>query len=274
MRIALLLIFYQCCNELERLLNSIPPNFFDVIIAIDGIYKYMKEQHPNYPDLSSDGSKDLVLSQRNIKEVYLYNLPQSLEVEKRNKYLELCENLDIDVGIIFDSDEWILFPEGVKPQTAFKIFKNNIETVINKSKNIDHNVFSMHTLDVANNYNIHKPRIWYKPGQVRYINNSHYHYANIYKEKDTIETFKKNRQNYCQHTEGVIKGIVQAHAHNLRSKHQTKIHDDYLEYLKRFEGLAQSYYFTAEQAHKLASQGVSRNEVNMQNKDEYIKKVT
>jgi hypothetical protein len=265
MKIAIGCIFYNAKSELERLLKSIPNKTFDYFIAIDGIFKYTKEQNPTLPNLSTDGSRQLLLSDEigltRITNVLSYytDLP-NLEYYKRNKYLEICEEMDIDVLIIVDSDEFFIFPEGTKPEIAFNRFKQNLEQKIEKHG--DHNVFGIHTLNIHDDkLNSYKPRIWYKPGEMRYIYGSHYHYANVIREKESIDNFKLNGVCYCQHCPDVIKGVVLAHDHSLRSPTQTKIHDDYVEYLKRFEGLVQSHKYDIEQSHKIASKGISYDDI-------------
>lgn len=269
--------FYNDYAGLKRLIDSIPKGFIDQFIGIDGIYKYNKEKNPDLFDVSDDGSREFLVfdAKEKIKHVILIDKYNKTEFEKRNAYLEICDlqqHPRIDVLLIVDTDEFFIYPEGTKPEDAFFKFRQNIERTVTDSRYKDHNVFSMHTLDVANNYNIHRPRIWYKPGEMRYINGSHYHYANITREKDTIELFNKQGINYCQHTEMVIKGVVLAHDHSLRTQKQMELRRQYIDYLRNFEGLTQSHYFTIDQAHNLAVLGVSRDQVNMNNKDDIIKK--
>ena len=261
MKIAIGCNFYQCRNELERLIKSIPKGFIDYFIGIDGIYRYVKEQYPELPDVSNDGSKQTMLHSDDFVSIWVEKT-NCTEFEKRNKYLEICEQWkdDIDVLIIVDSDEFFIFPEGIKPKIAFSRFKQNLELAIEKHK--DHNVHCIHTLNIHDDkLNSYKPRIWYKPGEMHYIYGSHYHYANIIREKDTIDNFKLNNTCYCQHCPDVVKGVVLAHDHSLRSQTQIEIHDKYVEYLKRFEGLIQTHKYSIDEAHKIASKGTSYDDV-------------
>ena len=273
--IAIGCVFYQCYPELERLLNSIPKGFIKYFIAIDGVYRYTKEQNPELPILSNDGSRELILANSNKFIPILVHKPNNLEFNKRNAYLEACEKLggDVDVLIIVDSDEYFLYPEGTAPETAFARFKQNIEKAVRDTQQ-KHNVFALRTLNLNESppYESYHPRIWYKPGQMRYLNGSHYYYGNIVTEKKDIELFDSQGYNYVQFSHSVIKGIILAHNHNLRSKQHMKMRAEYIPYLIRFEGLTQSHYFTLDQSHKLAALGVSRDEVNINNKDEIIKK--
>lgn len=276
LKIALGCNFYNARAELKRLLDSIPPGFIEYFIGVDGIYRFHKEKYPDMPDYSNDGSYTLLDEAiKDGKFAFVCQMrANKLEFEKRNAYLELCESLDydIDVLLIVDTDEFFIYPEGTKPEDAFTQFKKNIKEMIRKHK--DHNVFSIRGLNMNANppYDCAYPRIFVNPGQMRYLQFSHYYYGNIYREKKEIEQFAAQRYIFVQYSAAIIKGIVLAHSHDLRSKEYMKQREEYIEYLKRFEGLVQSYYFNSDQAHRLAMLGVDRNEINIKNKDEYIKK--
>lgn len=274
LNIAILCNFYQAYRGLERLLNSIPNDFIQYFIGIDGCYLYHKERNSDLPKLSTDGSRELILQTQNIPEKILVDFPNRLEHEKRNKYLEICETYDkkIDVGIICDDDEFFIYPQEEDPIESFARFKKNIELTIQKHK--DHNVFSIRGLNMNANppYDCAYPRIFVNPGQMRYLQFSHYYYGNIYREKKEIEQFAAQRYIFVQYSAAIIKGIILAHSHDLRSKEYMKQREEYIEYLKRFEGLVQSYYFNSDQAHRLAMLGIDRNEITIKNKDEIIKK--
>lgn len=279
-KIALLLNFYNGYTGIKRLLDSIPQGFLDYLVAVDGVYRYHKEQNPDLSDISDDGSRELLVSSRHkfSNGVILYNKINTIEFHKRNTYLEACEKLgDIDVGIICDDDEFFIVPavvvEDTKPEDAFTRFKQNIETAIMKHKN-HHNVFSIQGLNLNADppYDCAHPRVWIHPSEMRYLNGSHYYYGNVVTEKESIETFKRQRYNFVQYSKGIIKGVVLAHSHALRSKQYMKEREEYIEYLKRFEGLVQSHYFDCEQSHRLAMLGIDRDNINIKNKDEIIKK--
>lgn len=275
MKIALGINFYNCANELKRLVDSIPKGFVDYIIGVDGVYRYHKEKNSDLPFESNDGSKQIILENSGKKgyiAIFL-NVENHIEFNKRNAYLKACEILNnIDVLIIVDSDEFFIYPEGTTPEDAFTTFKQNIEKTIRKHK--DHNVFSIRGLNMNANppYDCAYPRIWVRPGEMRYLNGSHYYYGNIYREAKDIDTFNKQRFNYVQYSAAIIKGVVLAHSHSLRSKEFMKQREEYIEYLKRFEGLTQSHYFTLDQSHRLAMLGIDRNDININNKDEIVKK--
>jgi hypothetical protein len=118
-------------------------------------------------------------------------------------------------------------------------------------QNIHHNVYGIPYLE--GDADTYKPRIWVNPSKMRYINGSHYHYANVETEQDTIETFKQNRINYVQQADKIIKcGITMTHDHSLRSKDYQKRREEYQKYLVRFEELTQSYKYTQQECHEMA----------------------
>jgi hypothetical protein len=97
MKIAAGIIFYNDGISLKRCLDSIADNI-DIIFAIDGKF-------PNFPNdkplTSTDGSIDVVKSYPNALLVH-YIAP---EFNKRQHYLELCKEHNIDILLIIDSDE-------------------------------------------------------------------------------------------------------------------------------------------------------------------------
>ncbi|HET6716393.1 MAG TPA: hypothetical protein VFG90_04635 [Nitrososphaeraceae archaeon] len=255
-KIALATIFYQNAAELQRLADSIPPKVIDYWIAIDGPFRYNVEKDPNISPKSDDGSL-MVLSNSAHKfndNVIIHYKAGATEYEKRNLYLENCEKLkDISVLIIVDSDEYFTYPiGGSKPVECWNRFKKNIE--IDMIQNYTHNVYGINYIDEAGT-ETYKPRVWTNPASMRYINGSHYHYANIKTEKQDIDNFLKYRQTYCQHCAKIIRGgVTLSHDHKLRSAEYQRRREEYQRYLVRFEELVQSTKFTIEEAHKMAKE--------------------
>jgi hypothetical protein len=250
-------IFHNSYSELKRLSESLPPNSVDIWLCIDGIFNYSKEQNPELPDLSNDGSRELLLNQKNIEQVHIFDMPRSSEFDKRNKYLEMCKQYNIDTLIITDSDEFFIVPEGVTPERSWDIFKRNFEMLASKN-GYKHNVFSIRTLDIATNTDSVRARCWYNPADMRYVHNSHYHYYNTKTEQKDLEHCIQNRLTYCQSTRGVIKGLTLAHDHSLRSKEQLQLREQYQRFLVTYESLVQNGY-TPEEAHKLAKSNPSKD---------------
>lgn len=270
MKIALGLNFYNAYDGLKRLCDSIPVGFIDYVIGIDGVYRYTKEKHPELSLVSNDGSQKILLDQADKNKfcTILMEYPNVTEFEKRNKYLEICQDMNIDILIIVDSDEYFIYPEGTDPTTAFTQFKINLQKTIyayNFEHNNEHNVFGIRTLDIDNNYDAYRPRIWANPGQMRYIYGSHYHYANVERESEDIENFKNNRICYVQCCPKVVKGIILAHDHNMIKSGTQEIRNEYIEYLKKFESLTQSHNYSLDECHRLAAEGKDYQDILMEN---------
>ena len=257
MKIAIATIFYNSNKELFRLLESIPPNVVDYFIGVDGIFKFTKEAYPDMPDLSASIDRlGLMLYAGDIKKciTILVDKPNSTEFEKRNAYLEECEQLqDVDALLIIDSDEFFTYEPGTKPEDSWNTFKNNLELAIKKTAG-EHNVFGIRTYDPITKVDSYCARVWYKPHEMRYTNGSHYHYANIIREKDTIEQFRNNKINYQQQAHCIIKGLTLGHDHSLRTKEYLDQRSVYQRYLVRYEELVQSYRFDHDTCHEMAKQ--------------------
>ena len=253
MKIALGCIYYNNYKELRRLVESIPKGAIDYFIGIDGVFKYTKEQNPNLPDISNDASSLVIHHHSKEEGKYTYvleELPNRTEFEKRNKYLEICEKLDIDVLIITDTDEVFVYPPGVSPEQAWDTFKKNLEFEMRRYPG--HSVFGIRFLE--GDADTYKPRVWVNPGKMRYLNNSHYHYGNIETDKETIEQFNKQNLTYIQPAMAIVKGITLKHDPSMRSKEYLDRRKQYQQYLVKFEELVQSHKYTEEEAHKLAKE--------------------
>lgn len=235
MRIALLLIFYNNFRELERLINSIPSNSIEMVIAIDGIFKYTAESNPDLPLLSNDGSRELLLNQKKFK-ICVYDMPKSIEVDKRNKYLELSEKYDIDVGIIIDSDELFYYYDH-DPVEQWTKFRQEISNLV--KINPKHNIYSIKTM-LSDDYALMEyHRVWYRPGEMRYFRNSHYHYLNI--RNGEYELHKGNKIMHCQQAIATISSLCLRHNHALRTKEQMQSRKNYQLYLINYETLVQKH---------------------------------
>src|SRR5215217_6108099 len=146
MKIAITTIFYQSKTELERLLDSIPPNVIDYFIAVDGVFKFTKERYPDLPDISTDGSLDILLNNKasitnKFSIVYTQKLV-STEFDKRNSYLETAKDLGVDIIIIVDSDEYFVYDPGSEPSECWTIFKRNLDIALRRTGH-NHNVFGI-----------------------------------------------------------------------------------------------------------------------------------
>ena len=259
MKIALATIFYNNCAELQRLVDSIPPKVVDNWIAVDGPFRYNLDINPDLSHKSNDGSIKVIFDSapKFNGSIILHHKPGATEFDKRNTYLENCSKLgDIDVIIIVDSDEYFIYPPGITPLQAWQRFRKDMEILLIQNRH--HNVYGIQYEQADSPSDTYKPRIWVNPAKMRYLNGSHYHYANVESEQKDIELFKKNRLNYVQQALSIIKGgIILTHDQSLRTKEYQEQRKQYQQYLVRYEELVQSYNHDYEEADKLAKQDPS-----------------
>lgn len=151
------IIFFSDKLGLERTLNSIPRDF--MAFCIDGGIPSR-----GHNGISTDGSRDVVKSFNN---ALLIDCPDCSEVDKRNKYLQLCEEYNIDFLIVIDSDEYIT--------GDIDRFKTNASGFA-----IDgYNIYGILSKNLYNSEYSYRPRLWYKPYEMTYTT-AHY----IFKRKD------------------------------------------------------------------------------------------
>ena len=96
-------VFYNDCKSLERTLESLKDKV-TFMFCIDGRYKHFEDN--NETGLSNDGSRELVQS---YDRAILIDMPNSYEVQKRQRYLEECAvgHPAMDFLLIIDSDEYV-----------------------------------------------------------------------------------------------------------------------------------------------------------------------
>ncbi len=117
MKIAVGLNFYQCVDELKRLIPTIIEA--DVIYAIDGKYDvYNADNH-----LSTDGSREYLMQFPNVK---IFDEPNQKQVKKRNRYFIEAGNDDCDWLLVVDSDIWF---EG-----SWTMLRKHIQEIENTDK--------------------------------------------------------------------------------------------------------------------------------------------
>lgn len=259
MRLALLTIYYNSKPELLRLMTSIQPRMIDKWIFIDGIFKYVKEANPNLPSLSDDLSTELI---RNSGYNYhIEQMPEATEYEKRNRYLELCQHFNIDYAIIVDTDEYFDYNQDCtcknKKKEAFDKFKNEFYSKAVKYAGRQ-NVFNIDMIEPGGHIQP-RPRCWYNPGQMRYLFNSHYHYANVELDAGIIETRTKEGRTYLQPSADTIKkGDIKLvnDPITLRTPEQLERRKKYQQYLVKYEGLVQTMVNNPDtaKAHRMAAQ--------------------
>lgn len=235
MTIALLNIYYNTLEETKRLVDSVPSDCVDYFIGINGIFSHTHFKNPDLPLLSDDGTTEFLLSQTDKFVPVIYEMPKSFEYDKRNKYLELCDKLDVDVGIIIDTDEYFYY--WYDPKEHWERFRNNFPKLVKQAPKDCSNTFTIKCMLQEDYALMEYPRVWYKPGDMRYFNNSHYHYLNI--KNGEYDKFKKLGQMHVQQSGGTVNDLMLRHNHLLRTKEQMRLRRQYQAYLINYENLVQ-----------------------------------
>jgi len=99
MKIAVGLNFYQCVDELKRLLPTLEGA--DMIYAIDGRHDTYHAEN----ELSNDGSREYLKSFGKVK---LFDMGAKKQVEKRSRYFIEAGKDNMDWLIVMDSDLWFI----------------------------------------------------------------------------------------------------------------------------------------------------------------------
>lgn len=257
-KLALGLNFYNDKAGLERLLHSIPPKAIDFIIAVDGIYQFTKEQNPDLPSLSNDGSRELLKNGR--FDVRLLNCANQPEYVKRNRYLEYAAKIGADYLIICDSDEHFLYEDincscMKKRGQVWKRFRDEFERMVDYHQR-RYNVFTMLLYDPVTKKKAQRPRCWYNPGQMRYLGGSHYHWGNIVTEKKEIEQHRQQKMMYTQYAIDAINfpELILVNDRFIRTDKEVNDRRElYQKYLVKYESLRQTNLnLEHEEAHQLA----------------------
>ena len=115
MKIAVGLNFYQCVDELKRLIPTL--HGADMIYAIDGRHDVYKADN----DLSNDGSREYLQSFDNVK---LYDMGGKKQTEKRSKYFIEAGKDDMHWLMVVDSDLWFM--------GSWTMFRKHLERESNK----------------------------------------------------------------------------------------------------------------------------------------------
>jgi hypothetical protein len=148
---------------LQRCMDSIH-EYMDLIIVIDGKFRYFEDDH----EISSDNSRDAVESFSN--SVYC-SYPNLTEIEKGNKYLEFAGDKNMDLFLVIDSDEFAVVNEVDFLLNLDKLHNSKINSGRRDGDNLD--VFGVKIFEK----HFEKPnfireryieRMFYKPGKLRY----------------------------------------------------------------------------------------------------------
>lgn len=147
MKIAIGYCYY---NDLKSIQRGIPTfvNEVDFVFAVDGKFSFRSGS-----DYSDDGSTEYLSQFKNV----IIRKFVGMEHDKRQQYIEMCKEHDIDVLIIIDSDEYV-------SQADWDLFKKNLELILSSEQNI-------HGINFFTDGNITQyPRVWIRPHQIKYWN--------------------------------------------------------------------------------------------------------
>ena len=141
---------YCYYNDVESIKRGLPTfvNEVDLVFAVDGKFSLR-----DGPDYSTDGSTEFIESFDNI----IVRKFVGMEHDKRQQYIEMAKENNVDVLIIIDSDEYVAEADWDK-------FKENLEKIMGSEQNI-------HGVNFFTDGNITQyPRVWIRPHQIRYWN--------------------------------------------------------------------------------------------------------
>src|ERR671910_2836608 len=159
------IVFFDDEKGLQRCLSSIQ-SFVDLIIAIDGNFRYFEDDH----DLSIDNSRKVVESFPNAT---YHCYPNLTEIDKRNKYLEIAGTKGIDFLLVIDSDEYAVIDINEFSKNLAKIKENKTGIPVNDKIKDTPDVYGIKIFEK----HFEKPdfireryieRIFYKPAKLRY----------------------------------------------------------------------------------------------------------
>ena len=206
MTIAAGILFFDDEKGLQRCLNSIQ-SYVELIIAIDGKFKYFDDDH----DLSIDSSRKVVESFSNA--VY-YCYPNLTEIDKRNKYLEIAGSKEVDFLLVIDSDEYAVIDINEFSKNLAKIKEYKTGAHVNGKTKDTPDVYGIKIFEK----HFEKPdfireryieRIFYKPAKLRY----HLIHCNLVDVNDPSRNFTSRKYT------SEINGITLYNDDDLRSNH-------------------------------------------------------
>lgn len=175
---------FNSLNELKRMIFSVQKHV-KYIIVVDGKFKDF-----DYPsDLSTDGSREFLQSFDN---VILIDAPNLREVEKRQVYLDKTKELDVDLLLVMDSDEfvecedWNLFEKYCRFEYEVYNKQTNQFGILVENANIQGQFDS-------------RPRIFAHPYDIKHNDNDHKNFttkSNIPLDMSSVIVGLKLRHNY------------------------------------------------------------------------------
>ena len=194
----------------DRLIESCWRNI-DLFFYIDGPFKDY-----NHPPLEEVRAWRVVDKYPNA--IY-YDTGEYLEHEKRQMYLDLCKQYNIDTLIIADTDEyfhpdsdWNTFTEERKQKCNDRDHLYNLKNYTEISYNgVDKTLIGLD-----------QPRLVHWPSMIHYLNGHHYQLA-INGTEDAIVA------------KDTLYSVKLCHDSHLRTQERKDAHDKYITWLRRYE---------------------------------------
>jgi hypothetical protein len=221
LRIGIGLSFYEDFDSLRRMLMSCQSYPIDLIIAVDGPYK-------GYPV----PAKSTHSSQRVLDLFQSFQTPYDIwdgclkdQNEKRQTYFDKAKDSGLDIIIVMDTDEYF-----IHEQTNWPLFMEDLEQKIKDDAHTWKQAYCLPvylkdkgTEQMKQGYYENLPRIFYRPWELRYVDD---HYTIRNKKTGVMMTFEGN---------SVISNIAMGHDHNLRTKQYNANTKKYEEELIEYE---------------------------------------
>lgn len=184
----------------------------DYVILVDGIY----EGYPDADPYSVDGSTTFAkaFARKYPWQVILQRRANLSERTKRQCVVESAAKI-ADFLLILDADEYVAYPE-----TSWGAFRQELSHI---KQYFISNIYGIRCVDLhQNGYAGYRPRLWFKPAEVRYGKN---HYQFMKKSGDRmLETIASNAES-----------LTIYHDHSCRSQQREALRLEYQENLRFLE---------------------------------------
>ena len=191
-------MIFNSLDEFKRMMSSVGNNA-KYIIIVDGKFRDFDYSS----DLSTDGSREFAQSFDN---VILIDAPNLREVDKRQIYLDKTKELDIDLLLVLDSDEFIECDDW----DLFEKYCRFEYEVYNKQTN--QFGIPVENANIPNAFDP-RPRIFANPYDIKHIDNDHKNFVT----KSNVPIFMSS----------VITGLRLRHNHDLRTASYQELRLDY-----------------------------------------------
>lgn len=189
-------VFYNDLASLRRCVESVYGNV-DYLICVDG--KYVYNDWDTEP-LSTDGSREYIQDIARDFEgqaCLLLDKPNLTEAKKRQAYVDITQELGIDVLLILDSDEYVYCADWIK------LRHECYQKMVVRDK------MNWQIYNIAFREPFDRPRLWFQAWKIQ-VGPTHYDFC----LKDDPKCREINLGGDSLHTIG---NIVVSHRHNLRT---------------------------------------------------------